>query len=364
MLQHCIRPRLSTRLYSSRIPSQHLCSVPSTRSRIPSNPLNPSGLKHQTQSPHSIRHLTTSQTMSSPPQPPQKDWSATQYLKFRTERTRPVYDLVSQITPLLLRPSSHARQLRIHDLGCGPGNSTQVLFDAFPGSRITGMDSSRDMLLKANATFSDLQSVEDRDGKGKVDFVHGDLSTYTLGDHPEKADLVFSNAVFHWLRSPLRIPTLLRLFKSLSPGGVIAIQVPDNYHQPSHTLMRTTASLPDTPWARFFAGTQIGDVTYSSRPDLDPIEPPSAFYDALSPYANNVNIWRTEYQHVLRDAGGIVEWVKGTGLQPYLNRIDDEGAKKAFLEEYEHRLKEAYPELTDGKVMLGYPRLFVVAVRK
>jgi trans-aconitate 2-methyltransferase len=77
-----------------------------------------------------------------------------------------------------------------------------------------------------------------------------------------------------------------------------------------------------------------------------------------------VNIWRTTYQHVLKDAGAIVEWVKGTGLQPYLHRITSSSAKEAFLSEYEKKLKDAYPELSDGSVLLAYPRLFVVAVRK
>jgi trans-aconitate 2-methyltransferase len=176
--------------------------------------------------------------------------------------------------------------------------------------------------------------------------------------------LIFSNAVFHWLRSTLRITTLTRLFTSLPSGSVLAIQVPDNYDQPSHALMRATALLPSKPWSPYFSNCAIGDVADLARPDLDPIESPGEFYNALSPLASDVNIWRTEYQHVLGNAKGIVEWVKGTGLQPYLNRIEDEGARGAFLEEYERRLKGAYKELGDGKVMLGYPRLFVVAVRK
>ncbi|KAH7068558.1 trans-aconitate 2-methyltransferase [Paraphoma chrysanthemicola] len=361
MLQHCTRPRIPTRLPPSRVPPQHrYFSVPSNRSTINLNPFNSTGLKHKPLPHKSTRHLTTSPpTMSSP----QKDWSANQYLKFRTERTRPVYDLVSQITPLLLAPTTSTssssqitRKLRIHDLGCGPGNSTQVLYDTFPGARITGMDSSADMLSKANATFSKLQN-------GDVDFIQADLATYTLPN--ETTDLVFSNAAFHWLPSPHRIPTLTRLFTSLPQSGVIAIQMPDNYHAPTHTLMRLTASLPGTPWSSYFANTRIGDISDPTRPDLDPIESPGEFYNALSPLATGVNVWRTEYMHVLDDARGIVEWVKGTGLQPYLNRIgDDEGARRGFLEEYERRLKEAYPVLGDGKVMLGYPRLFVVAVRK
>jgi len=128
--------------------------------------------------------------------------------------------------------------------------------------------------------------------------------------------------------------------------------------------MRIVASLPSRSWSSYFADTRIGDLSDKSRPDLDPIEPPSSFYNALSLRASSVNIWTTKYEHVLKDAGAIVEWVKGTGLQPYLNRIEDEGVKREFVGEYERRLAEAYPALGDGRVMLGYPRLFVVAVRK
>ncbi|KAF2663038.1 S-adenosyl-L-methionine-dependent methyltransferase [Lophiostoma macrostomum CBS 122681] len=276
------------------------------------------------------------------------DWSASQYLKFNNERTRAVYDLVSQIVPHVT-----VQNPRIYDLGCGPGNSTQVLLDAFPDSVITGMDSSPDMLQKARSTEALAQD--------NVDFELGDLSNYT----PDaRADLLFSNAVFHWLRHDSRIPTILRLFENLHEGGVLAFQVPDNYHEPSHRLMRKTALTADAPWSSSFSGTSIGELTDTARPDLDPIETPNEFYDALSPLASSVNIWRTSYQHVLKDARAIVEWVRGTGLQPFLHRIEDEGAKGRFLEEYESRLKGEYRELKDGRVLLQYPRLFIVAVRK
>jgi trans-aconitate 2-methyltransferase len=225
-----------------------------------------------------------------------------------------------------------------------------VLQDAFPGAEITGMDSSADMLTKARASLPG------------VDFVSGDVSTY----QPDKeADLVFSNAVFHWLRHAQRIPTLAKLFTGLESGGVLAIQMPANYHEHSHIQMRVVASLPDRPWSRYFSQTRIGDLADTSRPDLDPVEDPGRYYDALSAHAASVDIWSTKYMHVLSDAGAIVEWVKGTGLQPYLNAMgEDEGAKEAFLGVYEECLREKYPVLVDGKVLLGYPRLFVVAVRK
>ena len=297
------------------------------------------------------RLFSTTATMASEQQQPgKKDWSASQYLKFGNERTRAVYDLISQVAPLISSSSP-----RIYDLGCGPGNSTQVLLDAFPGATITGMDSSPDMLSRARGSLPG------------IEFVQGDLATFSLGEGAAKSehvDLLFSNAVFHWLRSESRIPTLTRLFQSLPASGVVAIQVPDNYHEHSHRLMRDTASASDSSWTSSFSSTHVGSISDSSCPDLDPIEQPSAFYNALIPYASSVNIWRTNYHHVLKDAGAIVEWVKGTGLQPFLHRMEDDGVKEAYLKEYERRLAEAYPSLADGKVLLGYPRLFVVAVRK
>jgi len=273
-----------------------------------------------------------------------KDWSATQYLKFNNERTRPVHDLLAQIAPLISNPNP-----RIYDLGCGPGNSTLAIQSIFPSATITGMDSSPDMLAKARASMPD------------VEFVQGDVSIYEPG---EAADLLFSNAVFHWLRSPARIPTLSKLFQGLKSGGVVAVQMPSNYHEPSHSLMRTVASLPNKPWSSSFASTSIGDLNDSTRPDLDPVESAAEFYNALIPHASFVNLWKTNYSHILKDAGAIVEWVKGTGLQPYLERMGNESAKEAYLEEYETRLGDAYEGLADGKVILNYPRQFIVAVRR
>ncbi|KAL6703736.1 hypothetical protein ACN47E_009117 [Coniothyrium glycines] len=275
------------------------------------------------------------------------DWSASQYLLFNNERTRPVHDLISQVKPHL-KQTPHPR---IYDLGCGPGNSTQALLTHFPTAHITGLDTSPAMLAKARATLPD------------VEFVAADVATLTPADVPA-ADILFSNAVFHWLRSAQRIPALTHLLRSLPPGGVLALQVPDNYTQPSHTLMRATAVLPRQSWAAAFAGAGVGDLAVEARPDLDPIEAPGVFYDALSPFAQVVHVWRTEYMHVLEDARAIVEWVRGTGLQPFLQRIEDDGVREEFLDEYERALKGAYREMGDGKVLLGYPRLFVVAVRK
>lgn len=277
----------------------------------------------------------------------QQDWSASQYLKFSTPRTRPVHDLIAQIKPHISSTSPV-----IYDLGCGPGNSTAVLRSAFEGASITGVDSSPDMLKKARADMPD------------IDFVQGDVTTFTPSTQP---DLLFSNAVFHWLRADTRIPTLIRLFQTLAPGGVLAIQVPDNYSEPSHVAMRIAAGMHNQPWSPyllpFVRRTKKGHH-WKDKPQLDPIESERAYYGALVPFAGEINLWKTTYSHILNDAKAIVEWVKGTGLQPFLNLISDEEAKVAYLLKYEELLRKEYPELTDGKVMLNYPRFFIVAVRK
>jgi len=267
--------------------------------------------------------------------PKSADWSASQYLKFGSERTRAVQDLVSQL------PSTAPR--RVVDLGCGPGNSTAVLSSRYPDATVSGVDSSPDMLSTARATLPD------------VDFQQADLLTYT----PEPgADLLFSNAVFHWLRREDRIPTMLRLLDTQQPGGVFAFQVPDNCEEPSHRAMRETAGRPG-PWRQYFQNLGPKD-----RPALDPIESPAEFYNAFAPHCQKIDVWHTFYQHIMSGPDGIVEWVKGTGLQPFLNALPGGGVRDAYLKAYEERLGEVYPRLADGKVMLRYPRLFFIAVKK
>jgi trans-aconitate 2-methyltransferase len=311
-------------------------------------------------------HTTTStfkthlRKMSSENSPPPTEttagttgkWQPANYMKFGNERTRPVYDLISQVLPHI--PSSNS-PLTIYDLGCGPGNSTQALLSFFPTAHITGLDSSREMISAAqNSSWPASSNVE---------FAEGDISTFTP---PPATDLVFSNAVFHWLRSSERLPALVKILQGLKSGAVLAFQVPDNYDEPSHRLMRDIATLPSTPWTPFFQNTRIGDISDSSRPDLDPIEAIPDIYDAfLSGGAASISVWRTEYQHALAGPGSIVEWVRTTGLRPFLDRTgDEEGVRRQFLEAYEEAVGREYRELKDGRVLLRYPRLFCVVVKK
>lgn len=259
-----------------------------------------------------------------------KDWSANQYLKFEAERSRPARDLLAQV------PLTNPRH--IVDLGCGPGNSTAIVRERYPSASLTGMDSSPDMLNKARATLPD------------VTFSQADLATYT--PPPGTAvDLLFSNAVFQWLPHATRIPTMQRLLQSQPSGGVLALQVPDNFTEGSHAAMRAVADR-----------SPFREVLAPLRPARERMPSPQELYDALKPLCATVDVWRTEYHHVLDDHQGVVEWVKGTGLRPFVDPLSEE-MKTQFLEAYLSALKEVYPTSVDGKVILRYPRLFLVATR-
>ena len=152
-----------------------------------------------------------------------QDWSAQQYLKFEDERTRPPRDLLAQV------PLQSPR--RVVDLGCGPGNSTELLIARYPQAEVIGLDSSPDMLRQA------------RERLPKCTFEQADLATWSPR---ERTDLLFANAVFQWVPDH---PAVLRASRSkaLPEGGVLAVQMPDNTDEPALALMREVAS--GGPWA-------------------------------------------------------------------------------------------------------------------
>ncbi|KAF2257856.1 S-adenosyl-L-methionine-dependent methyltransferase, partial [Lojkania enalia] len=265
-------------------------------------------------------------------------WSPIRYLQFASQRARPIHDLIAQLKPHVLARNPHPRIL---DLGCGPGNSTRALLEAFPAAKkITGVDSSPEMLATAR-----------RAGIGRGGgFVEGDMAGFSLsnehGDADRGVDLLFSNAALHWLRTPTLQHNLSTWFAALRPGAVLAFQVPDTVRQPTHVLMRQVACVKDQSWSRYFEDCSVGDVSDASRPDLDPFPQPARLIELFrrngAGAAADVDIWHTEYSHVLPSASSIVEWVSGTGLRPFLERIADPGAREAFLERYERDITRVY----------------------
>jgi trans-aconitate 2-methyltransferase len=253
------------------------------------------------------------------------DWSPEQYLKFEDERTRPPRELLARV-PL-------DRPRRVVDLGCGPGNSTELLLERFPHAQTIGLDSSADMLRKARERLPNCL------------FVEADISSWV----PEPGtDLLFGNAVFQWV--PDHPAILRRLLASLQAGGVLAVQMPDNTREPANALQQEVAA--NGPWAKDLA---------AAVPRSDLLSP-EAYYDLLRPVCGQIDIWHTIYNFVMASPQAIVEWFKGSSLQPYLSLLDA-AAREKFLSAYSERVSEAYTPRIDGTVLLKFPRLFIVATR-
>ncbi len=252
-------------------------------------------------------------------------WSAAQYVKFEEERTRPVWDLLSRV------PVTGVR--RAADIGCGPGNSTEVLRARCPGAAIVGIDSSPDMIAAARKRLPD------------VAFEVAGIENWPGADF----DVVLANAVIQWI--PDHESLLPALIARLAPGGALAVQTPDNLDEPSHRLMREVAAAG--PWAEKLADAAKARAVRRSA---------DWYFRLLRRHAGRVEIWRTTYFHPLTGASAIVEWVKGTGLRPFIDPLEA-GERAAYLARYEAAIAEAYPAEPDGTVLLPFPRLFFVATR-
>jgi trans-aconitate 2-methyltransferase len=253
-------------------------------------------------------------------------WSASQYVNFEDERTRPVRDLVAAI------PTAEAS--RAVDLGCGPGNSTEVLKARYPTASITGIDSAEDMLHAA------------RERLPGVSFERADIGSWRA---PGPFDVILANAVLQWV--PAHEIQLPRLVDALSPGGTLAVQMPDNLREPSHLLMQQVAG--EGPWAAKRAGAQG---------ERSEVAPAAWYYRLLRPRCSRVDVWRTTYHHPLGGIDAIVEWFKGSGLRPFLSPLD-EAERTEYLRRYRAALQRAYPTEPDGSVLLPFPCLFFVAIR-
>lgn len=262
------------------------------------------------------------------------EWNPAQYLKFADERTRAARDLLARVPGDSYGATGDQAPLRVLDLGCGPGNSTELLAARFPEARLEGLDSSPQMLTEARARLP------------QAHFAEVDLASWTP---PADADLLFANAVFQWV--PGHLAAMTRILAALPGGAVLAVQMPDNLLQPSHQLMRDIAQ--EAPFASKLAGAII---------QRRPLEPISVCYDALSEFCSSLDIWTVTYQHRMTGPEGITEWVMGTGLRPFIEPLD--AAERAwFLETYTQAVAAAYPPQRDGVTLLPFPRRFIVARR-
>lgn len=251
-------------------------------------------------------------------------WDATQYLKFQQERTQPAIDLASRIQ--LEAPA------RVIDVGCGPGNSTAVLANRFPEASLSALDSSAEMLTVARASNPD------------VNWFQADITAW---EPEEPYDLIFSNAVLQWV--PDHAAVFPRLMRFLKPGGALAVQLPAHYSSPVHRCAVELSKQPE--WC---------ETTENARQRLIS-ESRAFYYDLLAPQAARIDLWETEYIHIMESVEAILDWFRGTGLRPYLEALADDAERSRFELELLERYRAAYPVQVDGKVLYPFRRLFIVA---
>lgn len=250
-------------------------------------------------------------------------WDPTQYLAFAGPRLRPAVDLLARV-------ESDAPGTVV-DLGCGPGNVTALLRARWPEASLTGVDNSAEMLAAAPENCPGATWLE------------RDIADWTPDAPP---DLIYSNAALHWIDGHDAL--LPRLIGWLAPGGALAVQMPNNWRAPSHKLMEQTVEVG--PWAPRLA----------PMIRAEPVLAPAVYYDILGPHVTALDIWETEYLHVLEGDDPVVAFTKGAALKPFLDALaPDEAA--AFETDYTARIARAYPPRADGRTLFPFRRLFIVA---
>ncbi len=254
-------------------------------------------------------------------------WDPDQYGRFSDHRLRPALELLARV--------SHDDPRLVHDIGCGRGEMARIMAQRWPRARVVGSDLSPEMLAAARAS-----------GSSRVRWERLDIASWSPG--PEH-DVIYANAVLHWL--PDHAGLFARLLHRLAAGGILAVQMPLSWYEPSHVALRdvlATGGYGTADLRRTFDRANVGH--------------PVSYFDELHPLASDLDIWTTRYPQILEGADPVLEWMKGSILRPVIEALDpDELAR--FIDELRGRLRDAYPPRADGMTVYPFPRLFIVAHR-
>ena len=261
-------------------------------------------------------------------------WNPATYLQFATERARPFFDLLSRVQA--------DSPDYVVDLGCGPGNLTAVLAARWPAAHVLGVDNSAAMIETARAEAAG--SGQPGQPARRLAFVQADIRDWRPG---QPVDVLTCNAVLQWVPGHLRLLTTWASW--LAPGGWLAFQLPGNFDQPSHTIMRELAA--SARWQPLLRGVQLNRQAGE----------PASYLGVLVAAGCEVDAWETTYLHVLPGDDAVLNWYKGSGLRPVLAALTQEQGTE-FSAEYGERLRAAYPPAAYGTV-LPFRRVFVVARR-
>jgi trans-aconitate 2-methyltransferase len=266
-------------------------------------------------------------------------WDAGQYLRFGGERARPFFDLVAQV--------GAAGPRYVADLGCGPGNLTAALAERWPDATVAGVDSSQEMIATARASIRGVTGGAAPGGGAvlpNLSFALGDVWDWRPA---QPLDVLVCNAVLQWV--PGHDELLLRWADLLAPGGWLAFQLPGNFDQPSHAIVKEMAASPR--WRALLADARL------NRQAGDPAD----YAALLARPGFAVDAWETSYLHILQGENPVLEWTKGSTLRPVLAALDAEQAD-AFVREYGERLSVAYRPRSFG-TLFPFRRVFTVVHR-
>ncbi|MEO6604032.1 MAG: methyltransferase domain-containing protein [Aeromicrobium sp.] len=249
-------------------------------------------------------------------------WDPSHYLQFADDRSRPFLDLVARV---------QGEPRTIVDLGCGPGHLSAVLRAHWPEATIRGVDSSPEMIDRANADNADPLTT----------YEVADVSTWSPA---VEVDAIVSNALFQWV--PDQLAVIERLTAHIAPGGTFALQVPNNYAGPSHTLLHEISSRG--PYASHTEGLHADRAT-----------PPESYLELFARLGWQADVWETTYLHVLHGEDAVFDWISSTGARPIIQALPD-GLREDFVDEYKAALRKAYPHTPHGTVF-RFERVFAVA---
>lgn len=249
-------------------------------------------------------------------------WNPETYLKFKEQRYQPFNDLMALVK---VRP-----RLRVVDLGCGNGDLTKRLADALPESDVLGIDSSAEMLAAAEQHSRPGLRFEQR----PIEEMEGEF------------DLIFSHAAIQWV--PNHRELVPKLMAKLSPGGQLAVQIPANFKHPTHRLIEEVAD--EEPFRTAFNGYQKEFYVLGTE----------AYAEILNGAGGqDLTVIAKIYPHYLESSDQLAEWMTGTALIPYMERLPAE-YHESFMDRYRNRLREAFP---GSPVFFGFKRILFSATR-
>jgi trans-aconitate 2-methyltransferase len=259
-------------------------------------------------------------------------WVSEAYLRIPTLRTQAVLDLLTRV--------QHPEPRLVVDLGCGPGNNTELIAEHWPKTRVIGVDSSPNMIAAAR----------EREQPGHLEFHLGDLATW---QPDEPVDVILFNAVLQWV--PGHAALMPRFAAMLAPGGVLGFQMPGLMPgtRANDPLLETILELTREPQWRDKLGRAFGDETL-----LDSI----GYIGALADAGLIAEAWETRYTYLLAGTGRLVEYVSGSILRPVFALLSPPEGEQ-FRAEFAQRVSEVHPPRVIGgetAEVLSQRRIFAV----